>query len=103
MGLQVTSTNVGPDAIKLLETKPDLLMTDLLGVNGMSILKALGPARPPVVVMTADQREAERAQAEYGEKITRFLLKPFSTGKLLEVLNGVLGGGLTLPEGMVCE
>lgn len=86
-GYAVTSTNSGEDAICLLGGRPppDLLILDIAmpGLDGIAVLHSLGPAAPPVVVITGSfVDETEFCTG----RVARVLRKPFDQDALLNVV-----------------
>jgi len=92
-GHEVTSTNSAGDAICLLAAKPppDLLLLDMVFggcEDGRTVIGALGPSAPPVIVVSGD---AVDESLLVGGHVKRVLAKPFSLKTLLQAINGTLG------------
>jgi CheY-like chemotaxis protein len=78
------------DALAAIEPEPRLVLLDwrMPGRDGSELLVELKRAHPdlPVVVLTGDARERERALSLGAD---RFLTKPFSTSHLLAVIDEI--------------
>jgi len=98
-GFSVTSTDNGPDAVRLArESRPDLIVLDVMmpGRDGFEVLRTL-KAQPetaaiPVVLLTAkatdsDVWEGWKSGADY------YMTKPFNPEDLARFANHVLGYG----------
>lgn len=87
IGYTVTATNNGADALCLLfsQVPADLVLLDLMlpGLDGYQLMKRLGPAAPPVILMSG----AEIRANEFDEKkVIRVLKKPFEMPELVEAI-----------------
>ncbi len=91
LGLDVTSTNSGADALTVLRSTPpvDLLILDMLmpGIDGADVLASLGASAPPVVIITGNP---EDRRVPTIPPVVRVLTKPFDHRQLVEVLESVL-------------
>ncbi|MEW6757570.1 MAG: response regulator [Acidobacteriota bacterium] len=70
--------------------RPDLILLDLRmpGIDGFEVLKALhagGGSPPPVVAISAKTLEEDR-RAALAAGASRYLLKPFGIGELLDTV-----------------
>jgi DNA-binding response OmpR family regulator len=91
---EVAEAADGPAALDLIQREqPDLVVLDwrLPGRHGALVLDELKEQRPglPVVVLTAEARESQRALADALEA-DAFLAKPFSVRELLETVRDLL-------------
>ena len=90
-GHSVTGTNCGDDALCLLSHggATDLLVLDIgmPGMDGHAVLRGLGAASPPVLVITGSAvPEADLL----GGRVVRVLRKPFDLDKLYAAVADVL-------------
>ncbi|MBI4777422.1 response regulator [Candidatus Desantisbacteria bacterium] len=91
-GLDVTCAFNGQDALnKILEDKPDLIITDInmpqmTGIELVRQLKNSAQTRDiPVIILTARGEDEQKEEAEQiGANV--FVNKPFSPSKLLEIV-----------------
>ena len=82
-------TSNGPDTIAgVRETQPDLLFLDIQmpGMDGFSVVDALGDAVPRIIFVTAHDEYALRALAIHAFD---YLLKPFDRARFSKVLGDV--------------
>lgn len=95
-GFEVEISCDGPNGInKTKEIKPDLILLDIImpKMDGYEVCKKLMADSElkdiPIVVFSASQeRELETKCRELG--ITNFIVKPFETNDLLDMVNEVL-------------
>lgn len=94
-GFRVVQANDGAQALEVLETEePDLIVTDL----NMPVMDGLGfieqvrrqsaHRTTPILVLTTEADVEKRARARQAGA-TGWITKPFSPGKLVEVLRRV--------------
>lgn len=93
-GYHVLDVADGPDATKLLyeyEVGMVILDKQLLTVSGLALLEEwrVGGLTVPVVLLTADQNEANRSDG-LARGATNYLLKPVDLGNLLAVVGAHL-------------
>ncbi len=96
-GLEVTCAFNGQEALdKIAVDKPDLLITDInmpqmTGIELVRQLKKSVQTRDiPVIILTARGEDEQREEAmQIGANV--FVNKPFSPGKLLEIVQGMMG------------
>jgi CheY-like chemotaxis protein len=100
-GYEVIEASTGDEALRALEPRPrpDLAILDLRmpGRDGLDVLRWLRQTESgddrvgtplPVIVLTADDKENERAR-EAGASL--FLVKPFKPVELLDAVGALLG------------
>ncbi len=96
-GLEVICAFNGQEALdKIAGDKPDLLITDInmpqmTGIELVRQLKKSVQTRDiPVIILTARGEDEQREEAmQIGANV--FVNKPFSPGKLLEIVQGMMG------------
>lgn len=96
-GHEVVLARTGEEALRALEEGGiALVVLDLMlpGLDGFAVLEALRekPSRPKVLVLTARDREADRAKA-LALGAEAFMAKPFSTRALMDEVQRLLGEG----------
>ena len=95
-GYTVLEANSGAEALRLLETEPDirLVVTDVVmpGMHGLDLAAKIlqRERRPEVVLMTGHAAELS-AQLERRDPSLPLLLKPFTSQQLLKTVHRVLG------------
>jgi DNA-binding NtrC family response regulator len=96
-GIQCLTAESGERALKLLEITPSigLLITDLrMGqVDGLDLIRQIREsvrAALPVIIVSGDANVKDAIAAMH-LSVVDFLLKPFDTGKLLELVRHELG------------
>ena len=96
-GIRCMTAASGESALKLLETTPSigLLITDLrMGhVGGLELIRQIREserAALPVIIVSGDANVKDAIAAMH-LSVVDFLLKPFDTGKLLELVRHELG------------
>ena len=92
-GWEVTVHADGASAVRVVrETQPDVVVLDVMlpHRSGFDVLKDLSadPDRPPVLMLTARGRGADRDRA-LSLGATAFMSKPFSNAELLDCVRGL--------------
>lgn len=89
-GHAVACTNDARDAICLLEQQRyDLLILDVVmpGMDGVELLRRLGPLAPPTLVMTGSGAKLEDF---YNSAVKRVLPKPFDGEDVVRMAHAIL-------------
>ena len=93
-GFQVSVARDGAEALAMIaDDPPDLLLLDAMmpNVDGFEVLQTLQgqPERPTVIMLTAKGRESD---IEKGRALGAddYVVKPFSTGELVERVRSLL-------------
>ncbi len=93
-GFQVSVARDGAEALAMIaDDPPDLLLLDAMmpNVDGFEVLQTLQgqPERPKVIMLTAKGRESD---VEKGRALGAddYVVKPFSTGELVERVRRLL-------------
>ena len=96
-GYKVFVASDGEEGLRLAKLeRPDLILLDLrmTGMSGWDVLMVLKTNRKlrriPVIIMTATAPEAAEYQVR-GMRTAGYVIKPFSTDKLLDTVRQVLG------------
>jgi DNA-binding NtrC family response regulator len=95
-GYTVLEAGSGAEALRVLETEPDirLVVTDVVmpGMHGLDLAAKIleRERRPQVVLMTGHAAELS-AQLEQRDPSLPLLLKPFTTQQLLKTVRSALG------------
>ena len=92
-GFEVTVAASAPEVVERLLQAPDVLLLDVAGVVNPAVLRAIDaqPARPAVVLLSADSQLAQWARRL---KADAHLAKPLDLGDLLATVAAVLRGRL---------
>jgi DNA-binding NtrC family response regulator len=96
-GYTVLEAGSGAEALRLLETEPEiqLVVTDVVmpGMHGLDLAaKILERERRPVVVLMTGHATELSAQLERRDPSLPLLLKPFTSQQLLKTVRRALGG-----------
>lgn len=99
-GHVVTSTNNGADALCLIHgpVRHDLVLLDIImpGMDGIEVVKSLGPSDPPIIIMTGSGDLP--ASVPENERVKRIVTKPMDLTAVLEAVNDVLAGNPPRPS-----
>lgn len=96
-GYTVLEAASGPEALRVLETEPDIrvVVTDVVmpGMHGLDLAARIleRERRPEVVLMTGHAAELS-SQLERRDPTLPLLLKPFTSQQLVKTVRRVLGG-----------
>lgn len=95
-GHQVRIASGGEECLSLMRTESfdlvllDIMMPDISGFDVVRALQGESETLPPIVFLTARDR-LEDQEVGLGLGARRYLVKPISRGKLLDVINEVIG------------
>ncbi|MBL9039762.1 MAG: response regulator [Archangium sp.] len=97
-GYEITSVSNGQAGLDVIRggSRPDLVLLDwnMVPMNGAKFIESLSAAeRPPIALLTADTRVAEKAKA-YG--CVAFLKKPVDLDALFELVERSVAPSTTL-------
>ncbi|MFH1096419.1 MAG: response regulator [Candidatus Desantisbacteria bacterium] len=103
-GLEVVCAFNGQDALdKILEDKPDLIVTDINMplMTGIELIRQLkGSAQTkdiPIIILSARGEDEQKEEAkQIGANV--FVNKPFAPSKLLEIVQKMVGGNYSAME-----
>jgi DNA-binding response OmpR family regulator len=92
--------NAAVRAVELL--RPDCVVLDVMmpGLDGYGVLRQIrsGEGEPvPVIMLTAAADPNAAAQA-WSAGVDHYLAKPFRADEVLDLIDGLLGEGVRLPE-----
>jgi two-component system, OmpR family, alkaline phosphatase synthesis response regulator PhoP len=98
-GYQVAAFTESRDIFPRLESvKPELILLDLMMpyIDGIEVFHEIkskeGLDEIPVVIISAMKRAVEDIEKEGEIKVEACLVKPFTIGELLEIVNNAIGG-----------
>jgi DNA-binding response OmpR family regulator len=90
-GFQVLHAENSLQVVRHLTEQPDVVLLDLVGVSSPAVFSAVDAMylRPALVLLSADSRLAERAQAHGADA---YLSKPYDLAELLNTMREALEG-----------
>jgi DNA-binding response OmpR family regulator len=95
-GYEVRGTPDGSEAVRVaLSEKPDVVILDVMlpGLSGLDVCRKIkehfNPKAPPVIIISARGQAADVAAGE-AAGADNYLIKPFSPGELLKVIEDTL-------------
>ena len=96
-GYEVVEATNGNEAWELCDAQDltfDLVLTDVVmpGMSGPRLIEKLRESRPTMkVIYMSGYVDEELEQDALGQPNTRFIQKPFSVGRLLDLIQNLIG------------
>jgi CheY-like chemotaxis protein len=102
-GFEVLAAPGGEKALALARrARPSLVLLDVMmpGLDGYGVLRgirALEGEPVPVIMLTASA-DAESAAKAWNDGVDHYLAKPFRADEVLDLIDGLLGEGVGIPD-----